>query len=38
MQVSVLKASVVAAIAAAAFAAGSLAPLTGQSRAGGVRG
>ena len=36
MRVSVLKASVVAAIAAAAFAAGSLAPVTGQSRAGGV--
>jgi hypothetical protein len=36
MRVSVLKASVVGAIAAAAFAAGSLAPVTGQSRAGGV--
>jgi hypothetical protein len=36
MRVSVLKASVVAAIAAAAFAAGSLAPVTGQSRAGSV--
>jgi hypothetical protein len=36
MKVSVLKASVVAGVAAAAFAAGSLAPLTGQSRAGGL--
>ena len=36
MRVSVLKASVVAGVAAAAFAAGSLAPLTGQTRAGGV--
>ena len=36
MRVSVLKASVVAAVAAAAFAAGSLAPLTGQSRTGGI--
>src|SRR5262245_32921846 len=35
MRVSVLKASV-AAVAAAAFAAGSLAPLTGQSRTGGI--
>ena len=35
MRVSVLKATVVAAIAAAAFAAGSLAPVTGQTRAGG---
>jgi len=36
MRVSVLKASVVAGVAAAAFAAGSLAPLTGQSRTGGI--
>src|SRR5688500_7115624 len=36
MRVSILKASVVAAIAAAAFAAGSLAPVTGQTRAGGI--
>ena len=36
MRVSVLKASVVAGVAAAAFAAGSLAPLTGQSRTGGM--
>ena len=36
MKVSVLKASVVAGVAAAAFAAGSLAPLTGQSRAAGL--
>jgi len=36
MRVSVLKASVVAGVAAAAFAAGSLAPLTGQSRTGGL--
>ena len=36
MRVSVLRASVVGAIAAAAFAAGSLAPVTGQSRAGGI--
>jgi hypothetical protein len=36
MRVSVLKASVVATVAAAAFAAGSLAPLTGQTRTGGI--
>ena len=36
MRVSVLKAAVVAGVAAAAFAAGSLAPLTGQSRTGGL--
>jgi hypothetical protein len=36
MRVSVLKASVVAAVAAAAFAAGSLVPLTGQSRPGAI--
>jgi hypothetical protein len=36
MRASVLKASVVAGVAAAAFAVGSLAPLTGQSRTGGI--